>query len=111
MLPAEIQCGKYTSGDKSIDAVSCSASIKDGIVSITICNLDPVNAQEIAFDVHGFKATRVSGKIVTASKINAYNDFGKKDEVGLAEYKGAKVANGQLKATLPAKSVVLIQLQ
>ena len=111
VLPIEIKCGKYTSGDKSLDAINASASIKNGVVSITLCNLDPVNAQEISFDVQGSKATKISGKIVTASKINAYNDFGKKDEVGLVDFKNAKLANGQVTASIPAKSVVLIQLQ
>jgi alpha-N-arabinofuranosidase len=111
VLPIEIKCGKYTSGDKSLDAINASASIKDGVVSITLCNLDPVNAQDISFDIQGSKATKVSGKIVTASKINAYNDFGKKDEVGIVDFKNAKLANGQVTASIPAKSVVLIQLQ
>jgi len=111
MLPIEINCGKYTSGANSIDAISASASVKDGIVSITICNLDPLKAQEISFDVQGLKLATVSGKIVTASKINAYNDFGKKEEVSMADFKNAKINKGQVEASIPAKSVVLIQLK
>jgi len=111
MLPIEIKCGKYTSGANSIDAISASASVKDGVVSITLCNLDPVKAQDISFDIQGLKLATVSGKIVTANKINAYNDFGKKEEVSLVEFKNAKLNNGQVVASIPAKSVVLIQLK
>ena len=111
MLPIDIKCGKYTSGANSIDAISASASVKDGVVSITLCNLDPVKAQDISFDIQGLKLTTVSGKIVTANKINAYNDFGKKEEVSLADFKNAKLNNGQVVASIPAKSVVLIQLK
>jgi len=111
MLPIDIKCGKYTSGANSIDAISASASVKDGVVSITLCNLDPVKAQDISFDVQGLKLATVSGKIVTANKINAYNDFGKKEEVSLADFKNAKINNGQIVASIPAKSVVLIQLK
>jgi len=111
MLPIDIKCGKYTSGANSIDAISASASVKDGVVSITLCNLDPIKAQDISFDVQGLKLATVSGKIVTADKINAYNDFGKKEEVSLVEFKNAKLNNGQVVASIPAKSVVLIQLK
>ena len=111
MLPIEIRCGKYTSGTESLDAINGSASIKEGVISITLCNLDPAKSQNVSFEVSGAKFTNVSGKIVTANKINAYNDFGKKDEVTLTDYTNAKLNKGQLEAVIPAKSVVLIQLK
>ena len=111
MLPIEIKCGKYTSGANSIDAISASASVKDGIVSVTICNLDPVNSQSISFDVQGLKTATVTGKIVTANKINAFNNFGKKEEVSMTDFNNAKLNKGMVEATIPAKSVVLIQLK
>ena len=111
MLPIEIKCNKYTSGANSIDAISASASIKDGVVSITLCNLDPVNSQPISFDIQGLKTATVSGKIVTANKINAFNDFGKKEEVTMTDFNSAKLNKGAVEATIPAKSVVLIQLK
>mgnify|MGYP001576697830 FL=1 len=111
MLPVEIKCNQYTLGTQSLDAVNCSASIKDGVVSITLCNLDPNKSQQVSFDLSGMKLSKVSGKIVTAGKINAYNDFGKKGEVSEAEFKNVKIASGKVYATIPSKSVVLIQLQ
>jgi alpha-N-arabinofuranosidase len=110
-LPLEIKCAKYTSGTASLDAINASASIKDGVVSITLCNLDPFNSQNISFEIQGQKFTNVSGKIVTANKINAYNDFGKKDEVTMADFTSAKINKGEVVATIPSKSVVLIQLK
>lgn len=111
ILPVEIKCGKYTSGSNSIDAINASASIKDGVISITLCNLDPQNSQPISFDIQGLKTATVSGKIVTANKINSFNDFGKKEEVFMADFNGAKMTKGMVEATIPAKSVVLIQLK
>jgi alpha-N-arabinofuranosidase len=111
MLPVAVSCNKYTFETQSIDAVSCSASMKDGIVSITLCNLDPNKSQQVSFDVAGFKAATVKGQVVTAGKINAFNDFGKKEEVTLTDFKNVKIANGKIEAELPSKSVVLIQLQ
>ena len=111
LLPLEIKCRQYTLGSQALDGVSGSASIKDGVVSITLCNLDPNKSQQISFDLRGFKLSKVSGKVVTSEKINSYNDFGKKEMVTLSELKNVKISNGQVEAQLPSKSVVLIQLQ
>lgn len=111
MLPVEVKCDKYTLDSQFVDAVNCSASVKNGVVSITLCNLDPNKSQSVSFEVPGLNPAKVSGKVVTAGKINAYNDFGKKEEVALADFSGAKITKGKLEAVLPSKSVVLIQLQ
>jgi alpha-N-arabinofuranosidase len=111
MLPVDVKCGRYTSGSKSVDAINTSASIKEGVVSITLCNLDPVISQNISFEIQGLKFANVWGKIVTANKINACNDFGRKDEVTLADFNRVKLNKGQVVAVIPAKSVVLIQLK
>jgi alpha-N-arabinofuranosidase len=81
------------------------------VVSITLCNLDPNNSQKVNFELTGQNPVKVSGKVVTASKINSYNDFGRKAEVFEAEFKDLKITNGRVEAILPSKSVVLIQMQ
>jgi len=53
----------------------------------------------------------VSGQILTADKMDAYNDIGKAAVVAPAAFKGAKLAGGKLSLTLPAKSVVVVELQ
>lgn len=111
MLPIEMKCNQYALEGQSLDAVNASASVKDGLVSITLCNLDPNNSQQISLEMTGLNPSNVSGKIVTAAKINAYNDFGKKEEVTEADFKNVKISNGKVEAVLPSKSVVLIQLQ
>ena len=111
VLPLEIKCNKYSSGSESVDAINASASVKDGVVSITLCNLDPVKAQNISFTLQGLKSTQISGKIVTANKMNAFNDFGKKEEVSMTDFIGVKLNKGLVEASIPAKSVVLIQLK
>jgi len=111
MLPVEIKGSQYTLGTQALDAISCSASVKNGVVSMTLCNLDPNKAQQVNFELSGLKFSKVSGKVVTAAKINAYNDFGKKPEVTESEFKEVKITNGKIEANLPSKSVVLIQIQ
>jgi alpha-N-arabinofuranosidase len=56
------------------------------------------------------KAARVSGQIITAAAMNAHNDFNAPNVVAPAPFRGASVAGGTLKVTLPAKSVVVLDL-
>jgi len=111
MLPVDLKCEKYTLDSQFLDAVNCSASLKDGVLSITLCNRDPKKPQQVSFELAGFRGAKVSGEVVTAGKINAYNDFGKKEEVSLFDFKDVKISNGRIEATLPSKSVVLIQVR
>jgi alpha-N-arabinofuranosidase len=111
MLPVEVKCNQYTLEGQSLNAVNASASVKNGVISMTLCNLDPNNSQKVSFEIAGVSPSKVSGKVLTASKINAYNDFGKKAEVVEAAYTNVKITNGKVEALLPSKSVVLIQLQ
>lgn len=111
MLPVEIKCDQYSVGTESVDAINCSASVKNGVVSITLCNLDPNKSQQISLELPGLNISKTTGKVVTANKINSFNDFGKKEEVSMADFNNVKVSNGKIEAVLPSKSVVLIQVQ
>lgn len=111
LIPLNLETGKYEFDGKSVPAVDASASVKDGVISITMCNLDPNKAQSIEIDVEGDKAFSTSGQIITSEKMNDYNDFGKDENVSLKDFKVNKVKKGKLVVELPAKSVVLVQLQ
>jgi alpha-N-arabinofuranosidase len=42
--------------------------------------------------------------------MNAYNDFGKPEEVNLQKFTDCKIAKNTLSVNLPAKSVVMVAL-
>ncbi|MDE5751905.1 MAG: alpha-N-arabinofuranosidase, partial [Duncaniella sp.] len=52
----------------------------------------------------------VEGRIVTAKDIHDHSDFGQKEKVTMAPFKDAKVKDGKLLVTLPAKSVVTLSI-
>jgi alpha-N-arabinofuranosidase len=113
LLPSNVNSDKYTLGNESIPALSASAS-KDasGKVHVTITNLDPVNSKEVTCDLRGTeKIAFVRGQVVTGEKINSYNDFGKAEEVSLKEFKDVKMNGTTAVVKIPAKSVVMIELQ
>ena len=54
--------------------------------------------------------SNITGEIITADKMNAYNDFGKAEEVNIKSFTGFKSNGKEIKMNLPAKSVVGISI-
>ena len=111
LIPVNLETGKYEIGGKTVPAIDASASIKDGIVSITMCNLDPNKTQSVDINITGEDFSTANGEIITAQKMNDFNDFEKDEKVTLKTFKVNKPKGGKLTVDLPAKSVVLVQLQ
>jgi len=111
LLPCSVECDAAgIEGDK-VPAASASASIdKEGKVHVTLCNLDPGKETEVAFALRGLTPKWVTGRILTADKMQAHNTFENPDMVKPAEFKGASVEPGGLKVKLPAKSVVVLEI-
>ena len=111
LLPIELTCMDYVNGDEKIPSLSVSASKdNEGKIHISIVNLDPVNAQKLNCEIQGAKVKNVSGQIITAEKMNAYNDFGKKEEVNIASFSGYKLNKDLLEVNMPAKAIVTLEL-
>ena len=112
LVPEYLNTGEYTFEGKSVPKVSASSSEKDGVLSVTLCNLDPNKSETVEIEINGeANYSAANAQIVTAPKLNAYNDFGKNEEVSLKEFSVDKPKNGKLTLELPAKSVVLVQLK
>jgi len=112
LLPSDVQCEKYSVDNESIPAISTTAS-KDasGKIHITISNLNPNKAIDVTCDIRGMaKVNFEKGSIVTGEKINSYNDFGKNEEVTLKEFSDVKVSGTDVVVKVPAKSVVMVEL-
>jgi alpha-N-arabinofuranosidase len=112
LLPLSLTSDKYELNGKEIDAVSVSAS-KDatGKIHITLVNIDLNKAQSIETELRGVTVKKVSGKILTSDKINDCNSFEKPDTVGVKDFKDAKLAGDRLTVNLPAKSVVMLEIE
>jgi alpha-N-arabinofuranosidase len=111
MLPIKLKSEEYTNGTNKINSLSVSASKdKDGKIHISITNLDPVKEKILSCELRGASAKRVTGEIITAKSMNAYNDFGKPEEVTIKPFSGAQLQKGILNVHLPAKSVVMLEL-
>lgn len=112
IVPFWLSCNKYKMNGKEIDAVSVSAS-KDatGKIHVTLVNIDPSKDQPIEGILNGISAKKVSGKVLSSSKINDHNTFESPNTVAVKDFKNAKLTNGKLSVNLPAKSVVLLVIE
>ena len=113
MLPFSFTSNKYMNGGKSIDAVSISASksANGRKINITLVNIDPSKVQTVECDLTGFTAKKVTGTVLTSDKINDFNSFTRPNTVTVKEFKSTKLTKGTLSIPLPAKSVVLIEIE
>jgi alpha-N-arabinofuranosidase len=112
-LPISVtHAGYYGVGIDSVPAVSASASRdRAGVMHVTMSNLDPMNTRTATVDVKGMTVSGATGRILTGATMDAYNSFDRPDAVKPAPFTGARVANGQLTVTLPAHSVVVLELR
>jgi alpha-N-arabinofuranosidase len=112
LLPIDLQCEPYISGKDTIPAVSASASRdKEGRIHISVANLDPAKAQRLTCELKGTTDANVSGEIITAANMNACNDFGKPEAVNMKPFTGAQLQDGILTVSLPAKSIVTLEVK
>ena len=60
--------------------------------------------------IDGAVGHSVEGRVLTAQAMDADNTFDQPDRVKPQAFRGAKIEGGELTATLPAKSVVVLDL-
>jgi alpha-N-arabinofuranosidase len=112
LLPTELTGPEYAFESDKLPAMNVSAS-RDGSgkIHVSLVNIDPHNAVEVKAQLQGFAAKRISGQVLTAGEITAHNTFDKPGLVEPAAFNGAKVTEGGFTATLPAKSVVVLEIE
>lgn len=112
VLPIQIKSPWYAKDEFTMPAVSGSAvKARDGKIHVGLSNLDPNQSNTVTIKLDGVSAGAVTGKILTAPAINSHNTFDAPGVVKPEAFTGATVQGGNLVVTLPAKSVVVLELQ
>jgi len=112
LLPVEINCPDYKLGEDSIPQISVSAS-KDGngIIHITLCNLHPNEDVSINCELRGCTVCNVSGRILTANKINEHNTFDEPERVKPSTFNSYNITEQGLNIKIPSKSVIVLSVE
>jgi alpha-N-arabinofuranosidase len=101
----------YTLGKYSIPAVSASAAKgADGKLLLSLANTNPNQPLPVQLAVGGQGVRAATGQLLTAAAMDAENRFDAPDRVKPQPFK-AQARDGQLALTLPAKSVLVLELQ
>jgi alpha-L-arabinofuranosidase len=101
----------YPSALAATPQISASASRNDaGVIHISLCNLHHDNAAEIAIDLRGVAASKAIARILAGKSMNAMNAFDRADVVRPVTFDDFKLGKTGLTMSLPARSVVVVEL-
>jgi alpha-N-arabinofuranosidase len=112
LIPITLKSNDYVLGSDKMQAVSASAS-KDanGLVHISLVNIDAIKEQEISIDLRGQSLSSVTGRILNSSKLQDFNSFEAPNKVKPSAFKGASLSSNKIKVKLPAHSVVVLEVK
>jgi alpha-N-arabinofuranosidase len=110
-LPLDLKSPDYSFDGKTVPAVNASASRdKSGKVHVSLVNLNPHESVTVKCALAGLTSKNVSGRILTAPEMNSHNTFDAPHTVEPKAFNGARLNGSELEVTLPAKSVVVLEL-
>jgi alpha-N-arabinofuranosidase len=111
LLTTMLECDTYGYGGVKIPQLSVSASqAANSAVHITLCNLDPGQPAELGCQLLGIRPAKLTGRLLTAPKMNAFNTFAQPDQVQPIAFVGAHLTERGFAAVLPPMSVAALTL-
>ena len=112
LLPVQVEAENYASGAVTLPAISVSASRNDkGVVHLSVVNLDPDSDAAITLALNGVKTGSASARVLTATAMDAHNDFDAPERLAPRELKGVAVRGSNVTLKVPAKSVSVLELK
>lgn len=112
MIPLTISGNDYVLNGQKLPAISASASKdKNGVMHISLVNIDAGKPQEVSLELRGEKYNGVTGRILTSAKLQDYNSFEIPNKIKPAAFKNFKQDNSRITVTLPPFSVVVLELK
>ncbi|WP_100406326.1 alpha-N-arabinofuranosidase [Bacillus solitudinis] len=113
-VEVDVQADTYEYNGEALPQVSASASKNsEGTVHLSLCNVDhkseaSINVSLRGLNVDGLKA---SGRILTATSLDAHNTFEEENNVKPEDFQTFTLEGDILAVTLPAMSVVVLELR
>jgi len=112
MLPIEVNSTKYILGKDTLIAVWASASKdKNGATHISLVNVNAKQAQNVSININGASYKSVTGRILTSDKLQNYNSFENPNKIIPTNFNGAQLNGSKLNLSIPAYSVVVLELK
>ncbi len=111
LLPVDLVSGSYEFEGKKLPSLSASASLDaQGRIHISLVNIHPDEDSEMTIDLRGMEVSKVNGRILTSGDVGDHNTFSDPEKVKPEEFTDMKLKKSILTATIPAGSVVVLEL-
>jgi len=88
-----------------------SASTVDGVMHVSLANTSLTEERTVELSFDSLKPKSVTGEVLAADKVADYNDFDDPDKVAPKPFTGAKAKGSKVNLTLPAASVVVLEIK
>ncbi|MBD0831532.1 alpha-N-arabinofuranosidase [Aestuariibaculum sediminum] len=109
LLPLNFKSPKYTFEGKSLPAISASASKKDGVVHISLVNIDANKENTVEVDCEALGVSDFTATIVTSDNLQDHNTFDNPNKVKVQGYNDFKFKKNKLTLTIPPFSVLMLE--
>ena len=107
-IPVAINGPLYINCTDTVKAVNASASMdSSGRIHISLVNLDPEKNISITTTIG---AKTITGQILSSGKITDINSFDKPGNIGIKPFTGFIQKGNELTISLPAKSIVVLEI-
>ncbi len=112
LIPVSVNSPSYVYGTDSLPAITVSASKdKNGVVHVSLTNIDPVKTNDISLDLDGTAFKTVTGRILSSGRLQDYNSFTNPDKIKPVAFNGAALKAGALQVKMPPAAVVMLELK
>ncbi len=106
LVPSAVTCATV----EGLPQVTASASMKDGVLTLTAANVSATEATDVLLQVEGMDVQEVSGRVLMGD-IHAMNTFEHQDAVKIAPLSSIRRTDAGIVVTLPACSVAEVTLR
>jgi alpha-N-arabinofuranosidase len=112
VIPLDLRSPNYSNASYTMPQVS-AAAVRDkaGQVHVALANVDPDHPVSVTVALDGVQASQAHGQILTAAAMNALNSFDTPNGIKPVPFSAARIAGQKLSVTLPAKSIVMLDLR
>lgn len=112
LLPLNINNNaEYEHNGRKLPAVSASASEKNGVIYVSLVNIDASKSQELSISLRGTNNTNISGSILKSANLQDHNSFDNPEFIKPVGFKTWKLEGRVLTTTLPPFSVVVLEIK
>lgn len=112
LLSVNVDAKEYVYGEDKIPQISVSSSMdSEGRINISLCNLNPNEDTVVKCELRGESRSEVTGTILNADTMNAFNSFENSENVKPKIFTGAVIKDNELEINLPKMSIVVLTLE